>query len=855
MGITDSPSLIPNSWIWNLYYVGRHAILPIIFVVYSFCYSLSIILSLLSLSRTTVVQPQSATNRIVGNLHQTLDNNLAYYYIEYIAILLISLIITNKIIWQGIPVSLGIIISSIYSYFYTSSIISTSETENLSSLPNLYNISINNQSLPILNTSIISDNYNNNFGIIQNIFLQYQFNFLYTILESLSLLFNSDHINTISSVKYILLPLITGSITTILCLIIFPPIRLPPLTGKYQTVGTISDVWERPLQSIFFHQLNGTVKLLNTRKIPIQIYYPSNSQKPQFDKRALLWTTGGSNSKAQLQKIIYEFTNKLMGCPSLFSSIPLSHFLHTRARYCYNVPLNNDQEKWPVIIYSHGLFGWKAYNSYICSELASHGYIVIGIDHIGDSICSYECAGTGNTTTMSNIPDTESLKTDSSIRSTLSDSIDSASSSSTSITPSLFTLFTDGPTFISQSLDTQRKIYTLNAHIRHTDILHVARRIIALSNEQLFTIDDEDTGSLKSSLSNHSHPSSSLSNPHSNVSSSNISPSSSMGNIAEHILENGIDISAPITNNPILHEPITTAAVSSTPILNLFQGRLSTLQGLGILGHSYGGATSILAVSTHGIYPSLPKNNDDIYTFSTEDKEEDEYMHSIHVLREPYYTEGNINIPDTQDRRKYCWYAPKNLREPKFAVGVTLDAFLWGISDGPTLGYKGNPFQGIHSYKNKQACMNAINEFYNHSLQNEQFQQRIQSIATKYKGSPLLLLNSDKNVWEYELLQIPFIKGIIERMNLHESNYYKQSSTLPTSSTSNSSITSTSSSSILIPGCGHLNFTDLALVCHPYFLRRAGRIGSGHPIAVLVNIANHTVNYFQHHLPVEKLKQ
>lgn len=47
-----------------------------------------------------------------------------------------------------------------------------------------------------------------------------------------------------------------------------------------------------------------------------------------------------------------------------------------------------DQRSYPLIIFSHGYFGSRFYCSALCQELASHGYVVIGIDH------TYDCGVT-----------------------------------------------------------------------------------------------------------------------------------------------------------------------------------------------------------------------------------------------------------------------------------------------------------------------------------------------------------------------------------------------------------------------------------------------------------------------------
>ncbi len=43
-------------------------------------------------------------------------------------------------------------------------------------------------------------------------------------------------------------------------------------------------------------------------------------------------------------------------------------------------------KKFPMIIYSHGGYSHRRSASYLCTHLASHGYVVVGVDHSGNTI-------------------------------------------------------------------------------------------------------------------------------------------------------------------------------------------------------------------------------------------------------------------------------------------------------------------------------------------------------------------------------------------------------------------------------------------------------------------------------------
>lgn len=47
----------------------------------------------------------------------------------------------------------------------------------------------------------------------------------------------------------------------------------------------------------------------------------------------------------------------------------------------WEAELKPTKEKYPVIIFSHGLSGWRCTYSAICLELASRGYVVAALEH------------------------------------------------------------------------------------------------------------------------------------------------------------------------------------------------------------------------------------------------------------------------------------------------------------------------------------------------------------------------------------------------------------------------------------------------------------------------------------------
>lgn len=115
----------------------------------------------------------------------------------------------------------------------------------------------------------------------------------------------------------------------------------------------------------------------------------------------------------------------------------------------YGAPLSRDAAKWKVLIYSHGLFGYRSTSSFIMLSLAASGYIVVGVDHAGCAIVAQ--------------PHEEGL-----------------------VSPKLFSLF-KRYYFWLEPLGSQRGVYESQLDNRHADVIAVAKRFMALA-----TLSDAD---------------------------------------------------------------------------------------------------------------------------------------------------------------------------------------------------------------------------------------------------------------------------------------------------------------------------------------------------------------------------
>lgn len=68
-----------------------------------------------------------------------------------------------------------------------------------------------------------------------------------------------------------------------------------------------------------------------------------------------------------------------------FPAWTLSHLGLVETHAYSNTPLSSIEGKYPILIFSHGMTGFRNQNTFQIEELVSHGYIVVGIDHAYDA--------------------------------------------------------------------------------------------------------------------------------------------------------------------------------------------------------------------------------------------------------------------------------------------------------------------------------------------------------------------------------------------------------------------------------------------------------------------------------------
>ncbi|MBZ9689871.1 isoform II [Clostridium estertheticum] len=162
--------------------------------------------------------------------------------------------------------------------------------------------------------------------------------------------------------------------TTILTLYLLISIALPtslPVftlekpTGQY-LVGTTSHHW-----------------VDNTRKEPY-----SNNPKDKRELMVQIWyPTKEGNGKAQ-SPYIQNASKMLKAVPTSVLGVPAFILNSLEFVKTYAVPeasVSDSEASYPILIFSHGMLGFRNQNMFQVEELASHGYIVVGIDYTYDA--------------------------------------------------------------------------------------------------------------------------------------------------------------------------------------------------------------------------------------------------------------------------------------------------------------------------------------------------------------------------------------------------------------------------------------------------------------------------------------
>ncbi len=150
-------------------------------------------------------------------------------------------------------------------------------------------------------------------------------------------------------------------------LFVFPSfsqeLRLPGVTGPFP-VGTVTQHWIDMSRENKFTRTDPN----DFRELMVQIWYPASIDVGD-----------------QVQRGIADMD--ILG-PALRTYIPLDLENVMSSLHLNTYPgarISSELPRFPVLIYSHGPGGYKNMQEYLMEELASHGYVVVAIDHTYDA--------------------------------------------------------------------------------------------------------------------------------------------------------------------------------------------------------------------------------------------------------------------------------------------------------------------------------------------------------------------------------------------------------------------------------------------------------------------------------------
>lgn len=141
---------------------------------------------------------------------------------------------------------------------------------------------------------------------------------------------------------------------------LFPVPGPYPITGPYQVGTREFYLVDSQRVEIYGEDPNAP------RELMAQIWYPASPEK--------------SDKKASWMPSI-EYAAAAIADKLNLPAFTLGHLKYVTANAYWEAPPLASGESYPVLIFSHGWEGFKEQNIYQVEELASYGYVVVGINH------------------------------------------------------------------------------------------------------------------------------------------------------------------------------------------------------------------------------------------------------------------------------------------------------------------------------------------------------------------------------------------------------------------------------------------------------------------------------------------
>jgi pimeloyl-ACP methyl ester carboxylesterase len=175
---------------------------------------------------------------------------------------------------------------------------------------------------------------------------------------------------------------------------LFPVSKFPALSGPFRTVG-VSEHWVS-LSSLAAVRSSDTTLIPLANEIEVQAFWPSGTSEPPAFSGAQFMTAEAVHALARnfLHMPAWLFSSLPLAKIRAVKDAPLVSVQHVRLVAQHATRLNGAEaaqaaaERLPVVVFSHGLGGSSAMYASQCTDLASHGFIVVALTHT-DTSASY----------------------------------------------------------------------------------------------------------------------------------------------------------------------------------------------------------------------------------------------------------------------------------------------------------------------------------------------------------------------------------------------------------------------------------------------------------------------------------
>lgn len=169
--------------------------------------------------------------------------------------------------------------------------------------------------------------------------------------------------------------------------VLLPVPAVPKPTGPYQ-VGTTTFVLVDENRLELYSDRD------EPRKFMIQVWYPAQAGP---ESRRAAWMDNAS----QIAPAISEYLN----LPGFF----LDHLALAKSDSWQDAPSDPSGGPYPLLVFSHGWNGFRAQNTYQVQELASHGYVVVSLEHTYGSVLTVFPDGQVAPNNPNALPDAEGM--------------------------------------------------------------------------------------------------------------------------------------------------------------------------------------------------------------------------------------------------------------------------------------------------------------------------------------------------------------------------------------------------------------------------------------------------------------